>query len=74
MGRKGTRALVARVGLAVMAKEDRPQVRRLSPTQLYQLKRFIETTDIDVISDEMRALVEKHWPWLLEKLPPRVTH
>lgn len=27
---------------------------------------------IDVLKDEdMRALVEKHWPWLLEKLPPR---
>jgi hypothetical protein len=29
------------------------------------------STDIDVIDDEMRELVEKHWPWLVAKLPPR---
>jgi hypothetical protein len=39
-----------------------------------QIRRFIEETDIDEINGEMRALVEKNWPWLLEKLPPRVSH
>jgi len=27
--------------------------------------------DIDVMDDEMRELVEKHWRWLVTKLPPR---
>jgi hypothetical protein len=57
-----------------MPKRGRPAVNRLSPDELEQLKRFIEETDIDVISDEVRALVEKNWPWLLKKLPPRVTN
>lgn len=29
---------------------------------------FIEKTDIDVVSDDLRRLVEKRWPWLLPKL------
>jgi len=29
---------------------------------------------LDELSDEMHALVEKYWPWLLDDLPPRVTH
>lgn len=28
-----------------------------------------EELDIDVIDDD--TLVEKHWPWLVAKLPPR---
>jgi hypothetical protein len=51
-----------------------PRFDNLSAEELEQIRRFIEETDIDVISDEMRTLVEKNWPWLLEKLPPRVTH
>jgi hypothetical protein len=51
-----------------------PRFDNLSAEELEQIKRFIEETDIDTIDDEMRALVETHWPWLLEKLPPRVTH
>ena len=51
-----------------------PRFDNLSAEELEQIKRFIEKTDIDTIDDEMRALVETHWPWLLEKLPPRVTH
>jgi hypothetical protein len=50
-----------------------PRFHNLSAEELDQIRRFIET-DIEVISDEMWALVEKNWPWLLEKLPPRVTH
>jgi hypothetical protein len=65
----------ASMGRGVMgAKKGRPQVNRLSREELEQFRRFIEETDIDVISDEMRALVEKHWPWLLKKLPPRTTN
>jgi hypothetical protein len=41
-----------------------------SPQELEEIKRFIEETDIDVVSEEMRVLVAKHWPWLLAKLPP----
>jgi len=26
------------------------------------------------LSDEMLAVVEKFWPWLLDEIPPRVTH
>jgi hypothetical protein len=35
---------------------------------------MIEEMDtIEEIDDEMRELVEKHWPWLLVKLPPQRT-
>jgi hypothetical protein len=42
------------------------RIGRLTPDELEEIKRFIETTDIDVISDEIPAIVETHWPWLLE--------
>jgi hypothetical protein len=45
-----------------------PRLDNLSAEELEQIKRFIEETDIYAINDEMRALVEEHWPWLLEKL------
>jgi hypothetical protein len=51
-----------------------PRFDNLSAEELEQIRRFIEETDIDEINGEMRALVEKNWPWLLEKLPPRVSH
>jgi hypothetical protein len=57
-----------------MTKKGKPNLDRLSPKKLEQIKRFINNTDIDVISDEMRALVEKRWPWPVKKLPPRVNH
>ena len=41
--------------------------------ELEQIKRFIEESDINVIDAELRELVEKHWPWLVAKLPPRAT-
>ena len=47
---------------------------KLTPSELEELKSFIEHSEIEEISDEIRALVEKHWPWLLDKLPPRVVH
>jgi hypothetical protein len=38
--------------------------------QLQKLRRMIEELDvIKEIDDDTRALIEKHWPWLLEKLP-----
>ena len=44
----------------------------LSPQQLARIRRFIEAGDIDteLVSDELRDLVEEHWPWLLPKLEP----
>ena len=51
-----------------------PRFDIISAEELEQIRRFIENTDIDVIDDDMRALVEKNWPWLLKKLPPRVSH
>jgi hypothetical protein len=26
---------------------------------------------LKVIDDEMRELIEKRWPWLLDKIPPK---
>ena len=43
----------------------------LSPAELEEIRRFVEKTDIDVIDDDVRGLVEKLWPWLVAKLPPR---
>jgi hypothetical protein len=47
-----------------------PRFDNLSPEELERIKRFIGESEIDVIDDEMRELVEKHWPWLLAKLEP----
>jgi hypothetical protein len=52
----------------------RTQRERLTPEELEQVRQFIEDGDIEEVSDEMRALVEKHWPWLLHKLPLRTVH
>ena len=45
----------------------------LSPQQLARIRRFVEEGDIDakLVSDELRDLVEEHWPWLLPKLEPQ---
>jgi hypothetical protein len=51
-----------------------PRFDNLSAEELEQIRRFIEETDIDEINGEMRALVAKHWHWLIEKLPPLVSH
>ena len=48
------------------------QVDDLPNDELEQIRRFIE--EGDELSDEMHALVEKYWPWLLEEGPQRVTH
>jgi hypothetical protein len=46
----------------------------LSEAELEQFHRFIQEYDVDELSDEMHALVEKYWPWLLDERPPRATH
>ena len=46
--------------------------RVLSPAELAQIRREIEDFErIDVIEDEMRELIEREWPDLVAKLPPR---
>jgi hypothetical protein len=58
-----------------MPEEKRFDVDSLSEAELEQIQRFIiEESDVDELSEEMLALVEKYWPWLLDDLPPRVTH
>jgi hypothetical protein len=45
--------------------------RLLSDADLDAIRRGLEDCDrIEVISDEMRALVERNWPHLVPKLPP----
>jgi hypothetical protein len=44
----------------------------MPPEQLEELRRMIEEMDtIEVIDDETRELIEKRWPWLLEKIRPQ---
>jgi hypothetical protein len=63
--------------------EPRPAIIRpmgayddLSPKELARIRRFVEGADIDTTleSDELRDLVEKHWPWLLPNLEPQTLH
>jgi hypothetical protein len=49
-------------------------LRQALAEELDQIRLLIEEPGIEETSDELRVLVESHWPWLLEKLPPRVTH
>ena len=48
----------------------------LSPRQLARIRRFVEGPDMDtaLVSDDLRELVEEHWPWLLPKLEPQTLH
>jgi hypothetical protein len=42
------------------------------PEKLEELRRMIEEMDtIEVIDDDTRELIEKRWPWLLDKIPPK---
>jgi hypothetical protein len=44
----------------------------MTPVGLQRLHRFIlDTSVIEVISDEMRTVVETVWPELIDKLPPK---
>jgi len=42
----------------------------LTDKDLEAIRRFIEEIDVDVTNEDLRELVEKHWPWLLPKLSP----
>jgi hypothetical protein len=48
-----------------------PTKEAMKPEDLETIRRFVETTDIDAISDAMLELVEKQWPELAAKLPPK---
>ena len=53
------------------------RVERFTPEELEQFRLMLEEHHFQAgeqVDDEMRAFVEKHWPWLLEKLPPRKVH
>jgi hypothetical protein len=41
---------------------------------LEEIRRFIGETDISEINDELRALIEMHWPSFLDKPPSRQDH
>ncbi len=47
---------------------------KLTPAELDRLEWLLEHNHLDHITEEMRALIEKHWPWLMDRLPPRVIH
>jgi len=49
-----------------------PRRKVMTPADLRRLHRYmLEIEEVMVISDEMRAVVESHWPELAHKLPPR---
>ena len=63
--------------------EPRPAIIRpmgayddLPPQDLARIRRFVEGADIDttLVTDELRDLVEQHWPWLLPNLEPQTLH
>jgi hypothetical protein len=62
------------------ARDNRSVARRtgkgpdFAKAEIDQIRRFPEETDVDELSDEMLAVVEKYWQWLLDDIPPRVTH
>jgi hypothetical protein len=44
----------------------------MTPVELQRIHRFIlDNPGIEVISDEIRAVVEGLWPELVDKLPPK---
>jgi hypothetical protein len=46
--------------------------RLLSPEELNNIRKQIESMDqIGAVTDEVRGLVERNWPHLVAKLPPR---
>ena len=46
--------------------------RPLSPEELDMIRLQIESVDdITAIDDEVRGIVERNWPQLVSKLPPR---
>ena len=48
------------------------QGRPLEPEELEQIRLQIESFDtIEAIDHELRGIVERNWPHLITKLPPR---
>ena len=47
---------------------------KLGSDELDQLEWLVEHRKLDDLTEEMCALIEKYWPWLLDRLPPRVLH
>ena len=48
------------------------QGRPLDPEELEQIRQQIEQLDtVDVIDPEIRGIVERNWPHLISKLPPK---
>jgi hypothetical protein len=46
--------------------------RQLSPEELELIREQIESMDeITAIDDEVRGIVERNWPHLMGKLPPK---
>jgi hypothetical protein len=44
----------------------------MPPEKLDEFRRMIEEMDtIEVIDDDTRELIEKRWPWLLDKIPAK---
>jgi len=49
------------------------QGRVLSKPELAELRRHVESFDsIDVVTEDMRQLIEQAFPDLIDKLPPRL--
>ena len=57
-----------RTGSASVGDMAKDKYEYLSGEDLERIRRFVEETDIDVVTDDLRELVKKHWPWLLPKL------
>jgi hypothetical protein len=56
-----------------------PDFDDLSPDELDRLRRYLEQMDIGgdihpVMREELVALAEEHWPWLVEKLSSQTLH
>ena len=44
----------------------------MTPDDLRRLHDYlVDIETIEIISDEMRIVVENEWPWVIHKLPPR---
>jgi hypothetical protein len=50
---------------------DEPEVAILNAADLEMVRKFIEKTNIDAISDNMRFIVEQYLPDFKSKLPRR---
>ncbi len=47
-----------------------PEFDKLTPDELEEIRMLIEENEMRVVSESLRRVVAKHWPWLLPKLPP----